>query len=90
MANEFYERSFRMLESQNKLAVQPVGSLLFALAIPNIVAQIINMLYNIVDRMYIGHIPGYGAIALTGAGIAFPIIILIGAFSALAGQGGVP
>ena len=72
-----------MNEQENKLATAPVGKLLFELALPAIAAQIVNLLYNMVDRIYIGHIPGTGAMALTGVGVAFPIIILIAAFSAL-------
>lgn len=79
-----------MNEQENKLATAPVGKLLFELALPAIAAQIVNLLYNMVDRIYIGHIPGTGAMALTGVGVAFPIIILIAAFSALFGFGGAP
>jgi len=61
-----------------------------SMAVPSIIAQIINILYNIVDRIYIGHIPGVGAAALTGVGITFPIITLISAFSAFVGMGGAP
>ena len=79
-----------MNENENKLATAPVGKLLFGLALPAIAAQIVNLLYNMVDRIYIGHIPETGALALTGLGVAFPIIILIAAFSALFGFGGAP
>lgn len=79
-----------MNENENKLSSAPVGKLLFQLALPAIAAQIVNLLYNMVDRIYIGHIPGTGALALTGLGVAFPIIILIAAFSALFGFGGAP
>ena len=65
-----------------------IGKLLFSMAVPAITAQIINLLYNIVDRMYIGHIPVIGATALTGVGVTFPIITLITAFSSLIGMGG--
>lgn len=75
---------------ENKLGVMPVGKLLFSLALPAIAAQIVNLLYNMVDRIYIGHIPGYGSMALTGVGITFPIIILIAAFASLIGFGGAP
>lgn len=68
----------------------PVGKLMLKLAFPAIVAQVINILYNIVDRIYIGHIPEAGSLALTGLGICFPIITLISAFSAFAGAGGAP
>lgn len=79
-----------MNEHENKLASAPVGRLLFELALPAIAAQIVNLLYNMVDKIYIGHIPKEGSLALTGLGIAFPIIILIAAFSALFGFGGAP
>ena len=65
-------------------------SLMFAMAMPSIVAQIINILYNMVDRIYIGHIKGIGADALTGVGVAFPIVVFISAFSAFVGAGGAP
>ena len=67
-----------------------VGRLLFRLAVPAITAQLVNMLYNIVDRMYIGHIPEIGAAALTGVGVTFPILMIISAFSSLIGMGGAP
>ncbi len=67
-----------------------VSSLLFSLAVPAITAQIINVLYNIVDRIYIAHIPVIGTDALTGVGVTFPIITLISAFSYLVGSGGAP
>lgn len=66
-----------------------VGKLLFTLALPAIIAQLVNVLYNIVDRIFIGRIAG-GDMAIAGVGVAFPIIILIGAFSALIGMGGAP
>lgn len=75
---------------ENKLAVMPVGKLLFSLAMPAIAAQIVNLLYNMVDRIYIGHIKDVGALALTGLGVAFPVIVLIAAFAALVGFGGAP
>ena len=60
------------------------------LAVPAVVAQVINLLYNIVDRIYLGHIPGIGALALTGVGLFAPILMLITAFAMLAGAGGAP
>lgn len=75
---------------ENKLAEKNLNRLMLEMAIPSIVAQIINVLYNIVDRIYIGHIPGIGADALTGVGVTFPIITLISAFSAFVGTGGAP
>ena len=77
-------------EQTNPLATGSIGKLLFRLAIPSITAQIINVLYNMVDRMFIGHIPEIGAATLTGVGITFPIITLISAFSYLIGMGGAP
>lgn len=73
-----------------KLATAPVGKLLITLAIPSVVAQVVNLLYNIVDRIYIGHMEGIGATALTGVGLTFPIICLISAFTMLVAQGGAP
>ena len=72
------------------LGTEPVGKLLFKLAVPSVVAQLINMLYNIVDRIYIGHMPGDGALALTGVGVCMPIIMIVTAFAALVGSGGAP
>lgn len=69
---------------------EKIPKLLANLAIPSIVAQIINLLYNIVDRIYIGHIPEVGAEALTGVGLFMPILLLINAFAMLAGAGGSP
>lgn len=76
--------------NENKLAVMPVGKLLLSLALPAIAAQVVNLLYNMVDRIYIGHIEGVGALALTGVGVTFPVIMLIAAFAALIGFGGAP
>ena len=75
---------------EERLAKAPIGPLMLKLAVPAVAAQVINMLYNIVDRIYIGHIPQVGDIALTGVGVTFPIIMLISAFAAFAGQGGAP
>lgn len=72
------------------LGKEPIGHLLFVLAIPTIASQVINALYNMVDRMYIGHIPEVGAAALTGVGVSFPIIMVVSAFAALVGMGGAP
>ena len=79
-----------MSNARTDLGTEKVSRLLVRLAIPTITAQIVNMLYNIVDRIYIGHIPGEGDIALTGVGVTFPIIMLVSAFSAFAGMGGAP
>ena len=72
------------------LRTEPLGKLLFKLALPTVAAQLINMLYNIVDRIYIGHIPGVGAAALTGVGVCMPLILIVSAFAALVGFGGAP
>ena len=72
------------------LGKEPIGRLLLVLAIPAIASQVINALYNMVDRMYIGHIPEIGAAALTGVGVSFPIIMIVSAFAALVGMGGAP
>ena len=72
------------------LGKEPIGHLLFVLAVPSIISQLVNALYNMVDRMYIGHIPGEGAAALTGLGVCFPIIMIVSAFAALMGMGGAP
>lgn len=72
------------------LAGAPIGRLMLKLALPAVAAQLINMLYNIVDRIYIGHIPEVGQLALTGVGVTFPILMLISAFAAFSGMGGAP
>lgn len=79
-----------MDDQKDFLATAPVGKLLFKLALPTVTAQIINMLYNIVDRIYIGHIPDIGADALTGVGVCMPLIMIVSAFAALVGYGGAP
>ena len=79
-----------MNEDKEFLGREPVGKLLLKLALPTVAAQLINMLYNIVDRMYIGHIPKTGATALTGVGVCMPLILIISAFAALVGYGGAP
>ncbi|WP_300356952.1 MATE family efflux transporter [Fusobacterium sp.] len=77
------------LKSQD-LGKEPLKKLFITMALPSVLAQLINVLYNIVDRIYIGHIKDIGALALTGIGVTFPIIMTISAFSAFAGQGGAP
>jgi len=72
------------------LGTQPVGKLLLKLSIPTVVAQLINMLYNIVDRIFIGHIPNAGSLALTGVGVCMPIIMIVSAFAGLVSSGGAP
>ena len=78
-----------MQDNKNFLGTEPIGKLLLKLSIPTVIAQLINMLYNIVDRIYIGHIPGNGSLALTGVGVCMPIII-DSAFAALVSSGGAP
>lgn len=77
-------------QQENKLGTAPLGRLMVSLAVPTILAQIVNLLYNMVDRMYVGRIPGAGSMALAGLGVSFPIIMLISAFAALVGMGGAP
>lgn len=72
------------------LGTEPVGRLLRRLALPTVTAQVINMLYNIVDRIYIGHIPEVGSLALTGVGVCMPLIMIVSAFASLVGFGGGP
>ena len=79
-----------MDSDKNELGTAPIGSLLFRLAVPTVVAQVINMLYNIVDRIYLGHIPGEGSLALTGVGVCLPIILVVSAFASLVSSGGAP
>ena len=77
-------------ESKEFLRTEPLGKLLLRLALPTVAAQLINMLYNIVDRIYIGHIPEIEATALTGVGVCMPLIMIVSAFAALVGYGGAP
>ena len=72
------------------LGTAPIGGLLFKLALPTVTAQLINMLYNIVDRIFIGHIEGIGDLALTGVGVCMPIIMTVSAVAALVSSGGAP
>ena len=88
--NNERERMFQMNDNKSFLGTEPIGKLLMKLALPTVAAQLINMLYNIVDRIYIGHIPGDGALALTGVGVCMPIIMIVSAFAALVGNGGAP
>lgn len=79
-----------MSEEKDFLGTEPIGKLLAKLAVPTVAAQIINMLYNIVDRIYIGHIPKEGALALTGVGVCMPLIMIVTAFAAFVAYGGAP
>jgi len=77
------------MEKENTfLGTEPIGKLLFKLAVPTVTAQLINMMYNIVDRIYIGH--GVNNLALTGVGVCLPVIMIISAFAALISTGGAP
>ena len=67
-----------------------VKKLMVQMAVPAVIGQVINLLYNVVDRIYIGHIPEIGGVALTGVGLFTPILMLITAFAMLAGAGGAP
>lgn len=77
-------------QQANPLATESVGKLLWKLSLPAIVAQLVNLLYNMVDRIYIGHIEGSGDLALTGLGLCFPVIMIVTAFANLIGGGGAP
>ena len=79
-----------MQNDKDFLGTAPIGKLLLKLSIPTVIAQLINMLYNVVDRIYIGHIPGEGSLALTGVGVCMPIIMIVTAFAALISSGGAP
>ncbi len=79
-----------MDQDNRYLGTAPVGGLLFRLAIPTIAAQLINMLYNVVDRIYIGHMPDVGDLALTGVGVCMPVIMIVAAFAVLISGGGAP
>lgn len=79
-----------MNQDKTFLGTEPIGKLLRQLAIPTVIAQLVNMLYNIVDRIYIGHIPDDGDLALTGVGVCLPLILIVSAFAALVASGGAP
>ena len=78
------------MNNKEFLGTAPIGGLLFKLALPTVTAQLINMLYNIVDRIFIGHIEGSGDLALTGVGVCMPIIMTVSAVAALVSSGGAP
>ncbi len=78
------------MKNSEFLATAPLGKLLLRLSVPTISAQIINMLYNIVDRIFIGHMPEVGDLALTGVGVCMPVILIVSAFAALVSMGGAP
>lgn len=79
-----------MNESNQLLAAAPVPKAFFKLAIPAVAAPLINILYNLVDKMFIGHIPTVGKQALAGVGVTTPVILAISAFAALVSMGGAP
>lgn len=78
------------MNNKEYLGKENIGKLLFKLAIPSVIAQLVNMLYNIIDRIYIGHMPEVGSIALTGVGVCLPLILIVSAFAALVSSGGAP
>ena len=84
------EENSRSGAGVSALGTAPVGRMVAKLAIPAVVAQIINLLYNLVDRMYVGSIEGIGTDALAGLGVALPITLIVSAFSNLVGMGGAP
>lgn len=79
-----------MQKDKTFLGTEPIGRLMLKLAIPTVIAQLVNMLYNIVDRIYIGHMPGDGSLALTGMGVCMPLIIIVSAFATFVSSGGAP
>ena len=88
--NMCIEENYIMENNKDFLGKEPIGKLLFKLAVPTVIAQLINMLYNIIDRIYIGHMPGDGSLALTGVGVCMPIILIVSAVAALISSGGAP
>lgn len=90
------EMEVREMATENRgniteeLANAPIGNLLLKLALPSVLAQLVSLLYNIIDRMYLGHMPESGSVALTGVGLCMPVICIINAFTMLIGQGGAP
>lgn len=79
-----------MSQAKQDMGTGNVRKLMLQLMIPAVVAQVVNLLYNVVDRIYIGHIEGIGAAALTGVGLFTPILMLLNAFAMLVGAGGAP
>ncbi len=75
------------MDKNNQLETAPIGKLVFKLAIPTVMAQLVNLLYNIVDRIYVGRIPEIGSLSLAGLGVTFPIILLVSAFAMLCRYG---
>lgn len=85
-----FKKGINMQDGKTFLGTQPIKKLLPKLAVPTVIAQLVNMLYNIVDRIYIGHIPEVGSLALTGIGVCMPLILIVSAFSAFVASGGAP
>jgi|GEM_PF-7112124 len=79
-----------MTNNKEFFGTEPIKKLLFKLAVPTVVAQLVNMLYNIIDRVYIGHMPENSALALTGVDVCMPLILLVAAFAAIVSSGGAP
>ena len=77
-------------KQDGRLGTEKIGKLMLELALPSVLAQIVNVLYNIVDRIYIGRIPNIGTTALGAVGLCFPLIMIITACSNLFGSGGAP
>ena len=77
-------------DQEKKLETEPIGKLFISLAIPSIISQIVNLLYSVVDRMYVGYIPETGTIALTALGVCVPIITLVSSFAQLVSSGAAP
>lgn len=86
----YLKKGNQTMTQDEKMGTMPIPKLMLQLAIPSIIAQIINVLYNIIDRIYIGHMKDVGDLALTGVGVTFPIIMIISAFSYFVGAGGAP
>ena len=78
------------MRHKNDLGKDPIGPLILRLAIPTMLAQLVSVLYSIVDRMYIGNIPEIGTVALAGVGVCGPIVTLLSSFATLVGLGGAP
>ena len=76
--------------NENFMKEKPVLPLILSMSLPMVLSMMVNSLYNIVDRIYIGHIPDIGATALTGVGVCMPLIMIVSAFAALVGYGGAP
>ena len=78
------------MDNKEFLGTEKIIKLLFKLAVPSVVAQLVNLPYNMVDRVYIGHMAEVGSLALTGVGVCMPVIMLVSAFACLVGMGGAP